>query len=94
MLPEGTEEPIDRAFDEDVGDGDHTSLSTIPSDAKGSAHLLVKAEGILAGVELAQAICERIDEGLNLRPLLLDGARVVLAMWPSPSTAVRGASCW
>ncbi|MBX2982706.1 MAG: carboxylating nicotinate-nucleotide diphosphorylase [Flavobacteriales bacterium] len=77
MLPEGTEELIDRAFDEDVGDGDHTSLSTIPSDAKGSAHLLVKAEGILAGVELAQAICERIDEGLNLRPLLLDGARVV-----------------
>ena len=77
MLPEGTEELIDRAFDEDVGDGDHTSLSTIPGDAKGAAHLLVKAEGILAGVELAQAICERIDEDLNLRPLLLDGARVV-----------------
>ena len=77
MLPEGTEELIDRAFDEDVGDGDHTSLSTIPGDAKGAAHLLVKAEGVLAGVELAQAICERIDEDLNLRPLLLDGARVV-----------------
>ena len=77
MLPEGTEELIDRAFDEDVGDGDHTSLSTIPGDARGAAHLLVKAEGILAGVELAQAICERIDEDLNLRPLLLDGARVV-----------------
>ena len=76
MLPEGTEELIDRAFDEDVGDGDHTSLSTIPGDAKGAAHLLVKADGILAGVELAQAICERIDEDLHLRPLLLDGARV------------------
>ncbi len=76
MLPEGTEELIDRAFEEDVGDGDHTSLSTIPGDAKGAAHLLVKAEGILAGVELAQAICERIDEDLHLRPLLLDGARV------------------
>ncbi|MEO7081983.1 MAG: carboxylating nicotinate-nucleotide diphosphorylase, partial [Flavobacteriales bacterium] len=50
---------------------------TIPGDARGAAHLLVKAEGILAGVELAQAICERIDEDLNLRPLLLDGARVV-----------------
>ncbi len=76
MLPEGTEELIDRAFDEDVGDGDHTSLSTIPGDAKGAAHLLVKAHGILAGVELAQAICERIDEDLHLRPLLLDGARI------------------
>lgn len=77
MLPQGAEEIIDRAFAEDVGDGDHTSLSTIPGDAKGAAHLIVKAEGVLAGVELAQAICERMDEGLHLRPLLHDGARVV-----------------
>ena len=77
MLPKGTEEIIDRAFAEDVGDGDHTSLSTIPGDAKGAAHLLVKAEGTLAGVELARAICERMDEGLHLRPLLHDGAHVV-----------------
>ncbi|MBZ0205168.1 MAG: carboxylating nicotinate-nucleotide diphosphorylase [Flavobacteriales bacterium] len=76
MLPLGTEEIIDRAFDEDVGDGDHTSLATVPGTAKGSAHLLVKADGILAGLELAKVICERIDEGLHLRPLLHDGARV------------------
>lgn len=76
MLPPGTEDIIDRAFAEDVGDGDHTSLSTIPGDAKGAAHLLVKANGILAGVELAQAIAKRVDEGLVLRPLLRDGARV------------------
>ncbi len=76
MLPPGTEEIIDSAFREDVGSGDHTSLSTIPGNAKGAAHLLVKATGILAGLELAQAICERMDEGLHFRPLLQDGARV------------------
>ncbi len=76
MLPPGTEQIIDHAFAEDVGDGDHTSLATIPAGAKGAAHLLVKATGVLAGVELALAICRRTDESLNLRPLLLDGARI------------------
>ncbi|MBK9599233.1 MAG: carboxylating nicotinate-nucleotide diphosphorylase [Flavobacteriales bacterium] len=77
MLPPGTEELIDRAFAEDVGDGDHTSLATIPGDARGAAHLLVKANGVIAGIELAKAICDRTDEGLHLRPMLMDGARVV-----------------
>jgi nicotinate-nucleotide pyrophosphorylase (carboxylating) len=76
MLPTGTELLIDRAFAEDIGEGDHTSLSTIPAEAKGAAHLLIKAEGILAGVELAQAICARMDSSLNLRVLIRDGARV------------------
>lgn len=76
MLPEGTEELIQRAFAEDTGDGDHTSLATIPADARGAAHLLVKDHGILAGLELAQAVCARMDQDLHLRPLLLDGARV------------------
>jgi nicotinate-nucleotide pyrophosphorylase (carboxylating) len=76
MLPPGTEEIIDSAFREDVGSGDHTSLATVPGNAKGAAHLLVKAPGVLAGLELATAICRRIDEGLGLRPLLQDGARV------------------
>lgn len=76
MLPPGTGEIIDRAFREDVGTGDHTSLSTIPGTAKGAAHLLIKATGVLAGAELAQAICGRTDEHLALRPLLQDGARV------------------
>ncbi len=77
MLPPGTEELIDRAFAEDVGDGDHTSLATIPGDARGAAHLLVKANGVIAGIELAKVICERVDEDLHLRPLLMDGARVM-----------------
>ncbi len=76
MLPPGTNELIDCAFQEDIGDGDHTSLATIPGSAKGSAHLLIKAEGTLAGVELAEAICNRRDESLLLRPMLRDGAQV------------------
>lgn len=76
MVPLGTEEIIRRAFEEDVGDGDHTSLSTIPASAKGAAHLLVKGKGTLAGVEMAQAVCAFMDPALNLRPMLHDGARV------------------
>lgn len=44
------------AFAEDVGDGDHTTLSTIPADAKGRQRLIVKEEGILAGVEIARRV--------------------------------------
>lgn len=76
MLPIGTEELIDRALAEDVGNGDHTTLSTIPAAENGSARLLVKQPGILAGVELAQAIAARFDERLSLRPYLIDGAAV------------------
>ena len=77
MLPPGTEELIERALAEDVGDGDHTSLSTIPAGAMGAAHLLVKATGVLAGLELAEAVCARVDPRLTLRPLMQDGARIV-----------------
>ncbi len=76
MLPEGTEALIERAFREDVGDGDHTTLSTISADAKGAARLLVKADGILAGVELAEAIAHHFDPALTLRTYLHDGASV------------------
>ncbi|MCB0769446.1 MAG: carboxylating nicotinate-nucleotide diphosphorylase [Flavobacteriales bacterium] len=77
VLPPGTEDLIELAFREDLGDGDHSTLSTIPTDARGSARLLVKAEGILAGVELAVAIVRRHDPDLNIRPFILDGAAVV-----------------
>ncbi len=76
MLPAGTEELIDQALQEDIGSGDHTTLSTIPADARGSARLLVKDEGILAGVELAQAIAARFDPGLEMRIFIQDGAMV------------------
>ncbi|HEY0177475.1 MAG TPA: nicotinate-nucleotide diphosphorylase (carboxylating), partial [Pedobacter sp.] len=52
---------IKNAIAEDLGDGDHTSLSTIPSDATGKAKLIVKEDGILAGVELAMEIFNQVD---------------------------------
>ncbi len=76
MLPEGTEDLIRRALLEDVGDGDHTSLSTIPAGSRGAARLLVKQDGVLAGVELAEAICAHFDPLLRLRILIQDGAAV------------------
>jgi nicotinate-nucleotide pyrophosphorylase (carboxylating) len=69
-------EIIDFALKEDIGDGDHTSLATIPPGASGKARLLVKGEGILAGVELANMIFKRIDPTLEIEELLADGADV------------------
>lgn len=65
---------IIEALKEDVGDGDHTSLSTIPADSTGKAKLLVKDEGILAGVELALEIFKIVDANLKVNVLLNDGA--------------------
>ncbi|NHA04667.1 carboxylating nicotinate-nucleotide diphosphorylase [Mucilaginibacter sp. HC2] len=65
---------IIEALKEDVGDGDHTSLSTIPSDSTGKAKLLVKDEGILAGVELALEIFKVVDANLKVNVFLNDGA--------------------
>lgn len=76
MLPEGTEDLIRRSLLEDVGDGDHTSLSTIPAGSRGAARLLIKQDGVLAGVELAEAICAHFDPALRLRILIQDGAAV------------------
>ncbi|WEA03368.1 carboxylating nicotinate-nucleotide diphosphorylase [Mucilaginibacter sp. SJ] len=67
---------INNALSEDVGDGDHTSLSTIPANATGKAKLLVKDEGILAGVELAAEIFHVVDPSLKLNVFLQDGAPV------------------
>jgi nicotinate-nucleotide pyrophosphorylase (carboxylating) len=77
VLPPGTEELIRLALEEDLGDGDHTSLSTIPPEARNGARLLVKDTGVLAGVELAQAIIQRFDSSLDLRLFIHDGAAIV-----------------
>lgn len=76
MLPEGTLELVQRALVEDIREGDHTALATIPADARGAARLLVKQDGVLAGVELAEAICTHFDPTLKLRVLIQDGASV------------------
>ncbi len=70
------EEFINLAFREDIGDGDHTSLSIIPSDASGKVQLLVKQEGILAGSEVAGQIFKRLDPSSTIQYFISDGTRV------------------
>jgi nicotinate-nucleotide pyrophosphorylase (carboxylating) len=70
------EDFIRRALAEDVGDGDHTTLSTIPASALGKARLLVKQEGILAGVEIARKVFAQVDSTLTFTKLLEDGVEV------------------
>jgi nicotinate-nucleotide pyrophosphorylase (carboxylating) len=67
---------IKNALTEDVGDGDHTSLSTIPQGTQGKAKLIIKEDGILAGIELAIEIFKEVDPGLKVDVLLQDGAAV------------------
>lgn len=67
---------VDIAIREDIGEGDHTSLATIPADAKGKAKLLVKDKGVIAGVELAEIIFHRIDPALQVRVFIKDGEHV------------------
>lgn len=67
---------IASALAEDVGDGDHSSLAAIPADAQNQAHLLIKGDGILAGVELATYIFRAVDPNLQVAVLLQDGSPV------------------
>jgi nicotinate-nucleotide pyrophosphorylase (carboxylating) len=67
---------IRTALAEDVGDGDHSALAAIPATAHNRAKLLVKAEGVLAGVELAELIFKEVDPALTMSVQLADGARV------------------
>lgn len=70
------DEIIDAALKEDIGDGDHTSDACIPAAAQGKAALLVKEDGIIAGVELAQRIFSRFDKSLKVDVLITDGTRI------------------
>lgn len=67
---------IDLAFAEDIGDGDHTTLCCIPEDAMGKSHLLIKEEGILAGVEVAKKVFDRFDPTMQVEVLMQDGTHV------------------
>lgn len=67
---------IDLAFAEDIGDGDHTTLCCIPENAMGKSHLLIKEDGILAGVEVAKRVFARFDPTLQVEVLINDGAEV------------------
>ena len=67
---------IDLAFAEDIGDGDHTTLCCIPEDATGKSHLLIKEDGILAGVEVAKKVFARFDPDMKVETLIEDGTEV------------------
>ena len=70
------DELLDLAFAEDIGDGDHTTLCCIPADEMGKQHLLVKEEGILAGVEIAKKVFHKFDPELKMSVFINDGAHV------------------
>ncbi len=67
---------LETALREDIGDGDHSSLSCIPASSRGNARLLIKDKGILAGIDIATRIFRRIDPGLKLELFLKDGDRI------------------
>ena len=70
------EQHILSAIREDLGTGDHTSLSTIPAAAKGSMHLLVKEAGIIAGISIAEKVFKLVDPETSFEQLILDGTLV------------------
>lgn len=70
------DELLDLAFAEDIGDGDHTTLCCIPEDEMGKSHLLVKEEGILAGVDIALKVFKKFDPELKVKVFINDGAHV------------------
>ena len=73
MIQEAINNLIDRALKEDIGDGDHSSLSSIPADAKGKAHLLIKEKGVIAGLDIARTVFYKVDPGISYKPILNDG---------------------
>lgn len=76
VTPEAVSAFISRALAEDIGDGDHTSLATIPPDAKGHVRLLVKDDGIVAGVQLASWIYRQVDPAIQFEALIADGSPI------------------
>ncbi|MBO4806892.1 MAG: carboxylating nicotinate-nucleotide diphosphorylase [Paludibacteraceae bacterium] len=67
---------LNLAFAEDIGDGDHSTLSCIPADKKGKAKLLIKEPGVLAGVEIAKKVFHKFDPDLKMEVFINDGAEV------------------
>lgn len=70
------DEIITQALQEDVQDGDHTSLATIPANAKGKARLLVKENGIIAGIRIAEKVFKQVDPTTKFKQFIEDGAEI------------------
>ena len=77
LTPEAIDQFIDLALNEDIGPGDYTSLASVPSDAQSKAILLIKDNGVLAGVQVAKRIFEKVDAELSLQLHMNDGDRIV-----------------
>ena len=75
-VEELTDRLIDLSFAEDIGDGDHTTLCCIPADAMGKSRLIIKENGIIAGVEVAKEVFRRFDSDMEVEVLINDGAKV------------------
>ncbi len=69
-------ELIKLSLKEDLGDGDHTSMSTIPKDALGKVKLIAKDSGIIAGVQVASMVFKQVDENLKVDVLVVDGSKI------------------
>ena len=70
------DELLDLAFAEDLGDGDHTTLSTIPEDAMGRSRLIIKEEGVISGVAVAKKVLEKVDPEIKMTIMIKDGSHV------------------
>ena len=70
------DELLDLAFAEDIGDGDHTTLCCIPDDAMGKSQLIIKEDGILAGIRIAKEVFHRFDASMQVQVLIEDGSHV------------------
>src|SRR6266498_4054373 len=75
---EQLEHLIKEALTEDVGDGDHSTLSCIPADKKGKAVLKIKQDGILAGVEVAKKIFQLVEPTVNFEQHKQDGDKMLI----------------
>lgn len=76
LFDQDTENLIERCLQEDIGDGDHTSLATIPNDQQVKVALKVKDRGIIAGISLAEKILRNLDANVVFEPKMKDGAAV------------------
>ncbi len=76
MTKMNIDEIIDNALQEDIGGGDFTSLATIPDKTKGKAQLVLKKDGVLAGIDIAERVFGKVDKNIHFRKLIIDGSIV------------------
>ncbi len=76
MIQEAINNLIDRALIEDIGDGDHSSLSSIPKEARGKARLIIKEKGVIAGLSVSEKVFARVDPDISFTTFLNDGDKI------------------